>query len=256
MHKYLIIDAFNKAREELMARGNNDPSKTAISEELSEFISQENKVFLGGRSLRDYYDEADDSWEKEKDINISQQKVVIRLCNYLGCDTYQDYLKSLEADSTNKELSSKPSDSGLNLLDDEVTIPLSKSFVKRYKTTLTSVAVGGMLIIVFIIYQNQPRWMVWQNDHFIKATFDPKALQKGYLKMYNEDRILYFKKIKPDCQTVFFDQNSKPNLWYGKNNEGKLEYFTGYGLHPETGKTLKEITPYMIQKYLCPSFKR
>ena len=30
-----------------------------------------------------------------------------------------------------------------------------------------------------------------------------------------------------------------------------LQYFTALGLHPETGKTLKPITQYMIDKYIC-----
>ena len=40
-------------------------------------------------------------------------------------------------------------------------------------------------------------------------------------------------------------------LWYGKNKNKELEYFTAFGKHPETGKTLKPITKYMIAKYIC-----
>lgn len=36
-----------------------------------------------------------------------------------------------------------------------------------------------------------------------------------------------------------------------KHIMGKLEYFTSLGLHQETGKTLKTITKYMINEYIC-----
>ena len=43
---------------------------------------------------------------------------------------------------------------------------------------------------------------------------------------------------------------NKPLIWYAKNKEGEIECFTNPGLHPITGKTLDEITPYIIQKYV------
>ena len=47
------------------------------------------------------------------------------------------------------------------------------------------------------------------------------------------------------------NQDGREQIWYGKNNRGELEFFTSQGLHPETKKTLKKITKYMIDKYVC-----
>ncbi|WP_435682498.1 hypothetical protein [Nonlabens sp.] len=53
------------------------------------------------------------------------------------------------------------------------------------------------------------------------------------------------------CDTVFFKSDNSVRFWYGKNKKKEIEYFTDLGLHPETGKTLKPITGYMIEKYIC-----
>jgi hypothetical protein len=57
--------------------------------------------------------------------------------------------------------------------------------------------------------------------------------------------------VTPNCEDEFFNEDGSVKLWYGKNKNKDLEYFTALGLHPETGKTLKPITQYMIDKYIC-----
>lgn len=57
--------------------------------------------------------------------------------------------------------------------------------------------------------------------------------------------------MKPSCDLIFFDKSGNAQIWYGKNLKGELEIFTSLGLHPETGKTLKPISKYMIEKYIC-----
>ena len=112
-----------------------------------------------------------------------------------------------------------------------------------------SLAIGFL-----IIYFNQPRWMIWQNGHYIEVKLDTEKYSLNQLKLYKEDRILNFKQIIPDCNTTqFFNLDGSENLWYGKNAKGELEYFTSLGLHPETGMTLKKITSYMIKTHICDS---
>ena len=53
------------------------------------------------------------------------------------------------------------------------------------------------------------------------------------------------KITRPD--TLNFD-NAIGNVWYNKS-DGKVEFFTNYGLHPENGKTLKPISKYILNKY-------
>lgn len=107
----------------------------------------------------------------------------------------------------------------------------------------------------FYSMSNTTRWMIWNEDHYEEADFSKQKLADGILKMYKEERIENFKKIKdPNCNYAYFTNDRKVNSWYGKNKEGKHEIFTDIGLHPETGKSLKPITIYMIRKYFCDTY--
>lgn len=96
--------------------------------------------------------------------------------------------------------------------------------------------------------------MVWKDNHYIEVDFDIKAYELNKLKLYKEERIKYLYKINANCDTKYFNENGSVKVWYGKNKAKKIECFTALGLHPETGKTLKPITSYMIKKYLCDSY--
>ena len=93
--------------------------------------------------------------------------------------------------------------------------------------------------------------MVWDDTNYIEVVFNANKYSINQLKLYNEDRINNFKKIIPNCDTKFFNDDGSENVWYGKNNNGELEFFTAFGRHPKTGKILKPITNYMIRKYIC-----
>nr|WP_321222415.1 hypothetical protein [uncultured Psychroserpens sp.] len=82
---------------------------------------------------------------------------------------------------------------------------------------------------------------------YIKVDFDTENYKVKQLKLYKEERIKFFKKFSCDClETPFFKDNVSNIIWYGKNKNKELEYFTDLWRHPETGKTLKPITQYMI----------
>lgn len=232
MNKILIIKAFEKARIKKQAEGLKKPSQTELSEELSNFIDENEGFKLGERSFRDYYNEANKLLGKESDISIKQLSVINGLCKYLDFDNYHTFLDSIEVDK-------------------------NKSKVKTVKDLLNSnkvvLIIISMLFIGVLIYNSatRQRWMVWQEDHYVEVKFDPEKYDINQLKLYKEERIKFFKKVDVTCDTLFFNKDNSVRFWYGKNNSKKLEYFSALGLHPETGKTLKPITQYMIDKYIC-----
>ncbi|WP_435412704.1 hypothetical protein [Psychroserpens mesophilus] len=143
-----------------------------------------------------------------------------------------------------------------------VVKPKNKKFFLWYRTMSATnkilLYIGVVMLIAFgsistkHILKNETRWMVWQEDHYVEVEFDTEKHKVNQLKLYKEDRINLFKKITPVCDsTKFFNEDGSVNIWYGKNRNKELEYFTALGLHPETGKTLKPITQYMIDKYIC-----
>lgn len=122
------------------------------------------------------------------------------------------------------------------------------------------VGASVLLIIILVfsgkhILETKTCWMVWNQDHYVEVRFDLEKYNISQLKRCKTERLKNFRKIPVDCNTEFFDSSGKPKIWYGKNAKKTLEYFTSLGLHPETGKTLKPITKYMINKYVCPTQK-
>jgi hypothetical protein len=97
---------------------------------------------------------------------------------------------------------------------------------------------------------SEKQCMQWQKDHYEKV--DCNVLKQGItianeVKPINESEI-NLKRIEVNQQTQFF-KNGKPLVWYSKI-KGKLYYFNSYAINPETGKPLKPITDYIINKYV------
>ena len=93
--------------------------------------------------------------------------------------------------------------------------------------------------------------MQWQKNHYKKVDCD-KVNQYSLLKQndivpFDEDQSRLI-KIEVSDTTVFF-KNDKPLYWYCKVN-GKPEFFNTHGIHPVTGKALKPVTNYIIEKYV------
>lgn len=237
MHKELILAAFEKAREDEAKRGYNDPAKSSLATLLSDFIEAEFKFQFGERSLRDYYSQA----LAGNSIEIRQPRVLDGLSRYLRYVDYADYL--LKNPGENRVASIEKEEKSGNAAS-------LKPFLKRNKTTLAIVVVA-ILIISGISIFSHPKWMEWDGTHYIETPFDADKLKAGILKPYKKDRIDDFERIEPTCEIQFFNEDKSVRIWYGKNNAGEWEFFSSYGLHPRTGKTLKPITQYIVDKYIC-----
>lgn len=110
--------------------------------------------------------------------------------------------------------------------------------------------IGGFIIWNF---KNEGDCMVWKKDHYEVVSCDivsnKMSLISPIVTKKEENIISNFKKIKV-CDTTSFFKLGKPCVWYGKSFDGSYDCFTAPGLHPETGKTLKPITQYIVDKYL------
>lgn len=236
MHKKLILKVFEKAKNEKEKQTGIVASKNRLSEIISEILLNDYKCVFGDKSLRILYTKAKNS--NEEGVEIKQLKVVDALCKYLG---YKDYV-----DFVNNNLDLK---SSVVLSNNKKGIGKIINVVNNNKV---SFILGVLFMIVFVIFSmKQQRWMVWENNQYVEVDFDTEKYKLGQLKIYKEERIATFKKVKLHCDIEFFDKKGKVKIWYGKNSKGDLEIFTSLGLHPETGKTLKPISKYMIDKYIC-----
>lgn len=223
MHRKLLLKAFEQAKNEV----NSDKVFTR-ARHLSEQIYEINQFTFGERSLTEKYKAI--SGNPESDINL-RKEVLEALSKYMGYNSFFDFSKAYEEEN-------QPAKNTL------------VAFIKKYR----AIFIVPILLISSILiynYTTRQRWMVWQNDHYVEVDFNVKKYDVNQLKIYNEERILYFRKVDPKCDDPFFNTDGSVLIWYGKNKAKKLEYFTALGLHPETRKTLKPITQYMINKHIC-----
>lgn len=118
-------------------------------------------------------------------------------------------------------------------------------------TVITIVMFLGGLVTNRLI-SDKPGCMFWDQSHYKAIDCDSQVLGLGSFRKIvpvQEHLFRHFKKIEVNPETIFF-QNNKPIVWYGKNLKGTYEYFTYSGEHPETGKYLRPITNYHINKYV------
>lgn len=237
MHNDLILSAFEKSMDSLEEKGVSIPSKSKTADVLSDYIDQELGFQFGERRLRDYYNAA----LRGEEIEIKQKAVRDGLAQYLGYDSFEDWLLKTDRLESKPDTPSKKKESHFYFI---------LHFLGRNKTTFL-ITVGGLIVFLIINSLNSEKWMVWEGSQFVETSFDGSKIEKGQMVVLNENRIESFKRIEPTCDTQFFNTDGSAQLWYGKNSKGELEYFTDLGRHPETGKTLRPITRYMINKYIC-----
>lgn len=255
MHKELLLQAFDKVYGELVKEGVKTPSPNRCATRLSEIISED--FAYGERSLRDYYREAKSI--SEGDIEIPQPQVILALAKYIGYETYEEfilknkgklYFKIEDGVDRNVELIS-PTDDTLQKKVKKGINPFAKGIRSKKGLAFTAVLISAITIATYL-YIDRQKWMVWNGNHYEIIPFDTEMEKNGVLNLYDEDNFLHLKKIVPSCNTQFFNADGSERIWYGKNRKKEYEFFTSLGKHPETGKTLKPITKYMIEKYLCP----
>jgi hypothetical protein len=224
LHGKLIQLAFEKAEIEISKQAGVQPSTHKMGEWLSEYIMEHNRFSYVGRNLT----ERKRKFEEGKEVSLNHPEVLQALSHLIGYPDYAAFFKEHGPKTPPKQ---------------------SKSVWQRYRLVLF----GCILLMVFVafgFYINRERWMVWEEDHYTETSFDAPLYEMGKLKVYDQELIDHFRKVNPDSIHEFFTDKKEALIWYGKNTAGELEYFNYLGKHPETGKALKDITPYMIKTHI------
>ena len=90
----------------------------------------------------------------------------------------------------------------------------------------------------------QKQCMYWNGEQY-KEVFCNELIEGREIIALNREKQLLKKITRPDTLTK---ENALGKVWYNKSNN-KVEFFNHHGIHPENGKTLKEVTPYILEKY-------
>ncbi len=107
-----------------------------------------------------------------------------------------------------------------------------------------------LVVLGYIGYSlGDKKCMEWKGDHYEKVYCSGNDKQDSLdMRILRNFKQVFLKK----CDTFFIDENpKKPKIWYDKSNN-KVTLFTTSGIHPTNDKTLKPITPTIIDGHLDP----
>ena len=177
------------------------------------------------KTMKNYYEK-----HVEGRINSSKEPTLqlkSLIAEYLGFDDYADFKSK---NPNNDDFPKRTSN------------PISKKHI--YIITSTTMV---LLFVFFMSYKNilfmNNNCIVWEKDHYKEAPC--YYLNSIDNTTYHID-IDRFKKVTLTKDMEFFT-NGKENFWYGSNKDGKREFFTARGVHPETLKELDPITRTILK---------
>lgn len=95
---------------------------------------------------------------------------------------------------------------------------------------------------------NQPHCMYWKKTNYIVVDCNENLPSYINVEPYDKELLENFREIQVSDTTTFFEAG-KAVVWYVKI-DGKPEFYSSPGVHPISGKSLNEVTPYIINKYV------
>ncbi|SEM74106.1 hypothetical protein SAMN05421856_10672 [Chryseobacterium taichungense] len=247
-----------KLLEEVFQKASNDtPEKSfnGIVNYLERTLKDDYQILLSYKSFETYYKTV---VERDEDYNI-KTVILDDLSRYLEYDNFRAYcldwktieytisqtLSKIVINITNKPIFTMPDffkKNGLGIMEMVFVLLLVTGGVV-FSNPKSSTRLG------FISGSNPPAtdkpFMYWNKDRYM-ATDSSYLGPQIKVEPMDEENFTYLKKItRPDTLTV---DNALHKVWYDKSNN-EVEFFTSFGKHPENGKTLKEVTPYIISTY-------
>ena|SRR5690606_13261339 len=212
--KQLILDCYEKAKRE---------SKLSSKSSVLNYLSEQLNMKVSDRTLQRYYNRF---IENDGSIGIPNHEILNTLSNYLGFENFRDYCGNLQI--TKKK------------------IPLNFNFKKL---GIGASIIGTIGLGSYFIGTNEPGdCMKWEVDAYVESPCENASSSIYPSLPLDENLMKTFRKIEVDEDTEFFEYG-KPKIWYSKT-KGKVEFFSSPGNHPATGKPLKPITQYMVDKYV------
>lgn len=130
-------------------------------------------------------------------------------------------------------------------------VPPNPSWFQKYSI---SILIGTIILLTAIIginyFTTEKECMAWMENQYEEVNCNILNENPNIIVIPKDEKLIEnFKKIIP-CDTTPYEKNGKACLWYGKSENGnEYEFFTFHGVHPETGKTLKEVTATIMNNY-------
>ncbi|RDI14441.1 hypothetical protein [Flavobacterium sp. AG291] len=270
-YQILVRNEFEKKKNDLYAGQLISPSTGTLKDLLlicyDKSLSQDKEIFnrfYGLKSDKEGHKQIEESSPDKlrslrsflMGITNSPSNYIVELTAILIDFNPRPYGKYLNEDPLEQSKNENQPEDIINTSENipketETQIIIQNKSNRRW-TPLFIIIVLIIGILSFNVFIMDCNLMVWKNDHYEKVdckTIEDDTLGKSYIKL-NEYLLSNMKKIKVDSSTTFFNKDGTACIWYYKISDNELEYFTAPGIHPETGKTLKAITSYMIEGYV------
>lgn len=223
MSKELVTLVFEKAEIEI-----GSSVKTRLAKHLSDILLDDYKYPINERTLRDYYT----AYVEKEEANNEElkPKLISHFCNYLGYKDYADFV------SANPSEVKTPTSKGLGIKG------IDKKLKKGGVLFFSALTLSGVSYFGFV--KEEEKCMVWKENHYERTVCSGAPLERPLTELILKE----FRKIEHFDSLV--DRKTKgKELWYDKSN-GKVEFFTYHGYHPENNKALKSVTDYIYQTYV------
>ena len=223
----IVKGAFEKAKQNSVSQ-----AKSALAKLIAEEIF-ESGAYIAPKTVERAYDKYIVGDRNKGEPSAETMEL---LCRYLGFQNYRDFIKRQQPMDT----------PGIGVTKKKSNVWGFVLMVGLALLTLTVIWINYGSTIDDNSTQN---CMVWKGTHYERTACETKVGLN--VEPMDEFRLNNLKKIEVDMTTSFFDEkNNRALVWYHKNKAGEIEFYSAPGLHPTTGETLREITPYMIQKYV------
>lgn len=238
MIEKLIIEFFKAIEENESITSRHGKAVFFIEEILEKKYDKFNYVSIQtiSRLQRKYID-------KEENVPVGVPDSFIKdiMANYLN---YQDYENFKMINSSSFWGKKK-----IHHTNKDHIPELNPKSTKNIQKTITKISITLVIPLFFLVnYKSylfdKNECIIWESDHYEKVP----CYQLNSINNSNKEiDIINFKKTIVTDTTTFFTKGIH-NFWYGKNKEGKREFFTMRGIHPETKKELKPITRTILMK--------
>ena len=234
----IVKKVFKKAKEECSSH-----SKHALSNHVADEMDNVFSYITPKRAYERYI-------QKDNEKGEPNGESVDFFCQYLGYKGYKDYITQNPKEEIIREA-----------FPEYMNPELPKRNFKDWVLSIT-IIVGILSFFIlgvqfFSRKQDFPfeanKCMTWVKDHYEEVSCDLQfhPISGMQIMPYNVKLITNFRRIEVTILTSFFsEETGEPLIWYYKNKDDEIEYFTAPGFHPVTGKTLKAITEYIIEKYV------
>lgn len=138
----------------------------------------------------------------------------------------------------------------------------SKGLIKKGLITKDRKSINNMGIIILILISlsfmtytvkdivfPSKECMQWKTNHYepVDCSNQKSGIGQWDLIVPIDENAMNLKKLDSNKKLEFF-KNEKPIVWYSKE-DGVITLFNQPGFHPESGKSLKPITNYIIERY-------